>query len=373
MKILYISSSKIPSRYANSVHVMKMCQAFTKQESEVTLLARKGEIRDIANEYNYYGVSNSFEIKRPLFSFFEKFFYLLWTFKYILKCGKKYDFIYGRFIYGLWIASKINIPFSYESHEPPRGIINKKIEKNILDSPNLKSLVVISDALKNIYLNIYPKLDEGKVLVAHDGADVFQKQENNDTVELLGDKRKIKAGYVGSLYKGRGVELIIKIAEKFPDVAFHIIGGTEGEVNSYKKQIKSENVYFYGLVPHLRVGNYLEQFDILLAPYQKEVSIAKKGRNTVEWMSPLKIFEYMSHGKAIICSDLSVIREVLEDKKNALLCSPENADHWIDAINSLKKEEARTLLGENARKDLEEKYTWDIRAKNILKKSLKIN
>ena len=39
MNILYISNSIIPSRTANSIHVMKMCQAFADNGHEVTLLA----------------------------------------------------------------------------------------------------------------------------------------------------------------------------------------------------------------------------------------------------------------------------------------------------------------------------------------------
>ena len=45
MKILYISNSIIPSKTANSINVMKMCQAFSENDHEVTLLApdRKNE------------------------------------------------------------------------------------------------------------------------------------------------------------------------------------------------------------------------------------------------------------------------------------------------------------------------------------------
>ena len=39
MRILYISKSVIPSRTANSIHVMKMCQALADNGHEVILLA----------------------------------------------------------------------------------------------------------------------------------------------------------------------------------------------------------------------------------------------------------------------------------------------------------------------------------------------
>ena len=59
MKVAYISSSSIPSRSANSIHVMKMCQAFAKNGHEVTLLApdnHKDYEPDVECVYDYYGV-----------------------------------------------------------------------------------------------------------------------------------------------------------------------------------------------------------------------------------------------------------------------------------------------------------------------------
>lgn len=65
MKITYISSSTIPSRTANSIHVMKMCQAFAKNGHEVTLLApdnHKEYEPSVECVYDYYGVDQCFEI-----------------------------------------------------------------------------------------------------------------------------------------------------------------------------------------------------------------------------------------------------------------------------------------------------------------------
>ena len=39
MNLVYISNSIIPSRTANSIHVMKMCQAFADNGHDVVLLA----------------------------------------------------------------------------------------------------------------------------------------------------------------------------------------------------------------------------------------------------------------------------------------------------------------------------------------------
>ena len=67
MKILYISKSIIPSRSANSIHVMKMCQALSDNGHQVVLFApniRSKFEKDVHNIYDYYGVKNNFKIKK---------------------------------------------------------------------------------------------------------------------------------------------------------------------------------------------------------------------------------------------------------------------------------------------------------------------
>ena len=67
MKILYISKSSIPSRTANSIHVMKMCQAFADNGHEVVLLAPdiKNRVeKGVQDLHNYYGVKKNFKIKK---------------------------------------------------------------------------------------------------------------------------------------------------------------------------------------------------------------------------------------------------------------------------------------------------------------------
>ena len=62
MRILYISNSTIPSRMANSIHVMKMCQAFSENGHKVVLLApdiKQKYERGINNVFEFYGVKNS--------------------------------------------------------------------------------------------------------------------------------------------------------------------------------------------------------------------------------------------------------------------------------------------------------------------------
>ena len=88
-------------------------------------------------------------------------------------------------------------------------------------------------------------------------------------------------------------------------------------------------------------------YDILLAPLQKHVSIHSGHSNIAEWTSPLKIFEYMATNKPIIASNLPVLKEILKHEYNCLLCSPDDITDWIKAINRLKNNKtlSKELLG----------------------------
>ena len=65
MKIIYISNSIIPSRSANSVHVMKMCQSFASLGHEVILLAPDfcdEYEKNILDDFSFYNVEKTFKL-----------------------------------------------------------------------------------------------------------------------------------------------------------------------------------------------------------------------------------------------------------------------------------------------------------------------
>ena len=117
---------------------------------------------------------------------------------------------------------------------------------------------------------------------------------------------------------------------------------------------------------HNAASRYLQHFDVLLAPYQKKVSVAGGG-NTVQWMSPLKIFEYMSTGKPMISSDLPVLHEVLKPDKNAYLCIADDVDDWVSVLQSIQKNPTKAAqIGATAKEDFLQNYTWLRRSEKII-------
>ena len=368
MRIAYFASSVIPSQKANSIQVVKMCNAFSELGHEVTLFAKSSESINkysINNLKEYYGIKNSFE----LYTFSASSIRLLGGLEYGYKVYKKitdlkidFDIFYGRNLYALTICQKLNKPIIYESHAKPSPG-RKILENHLFSKPNFKLLVVINKALYDYYINNFPilKSNPQKVLLAPDGADLTERFTNNkNKVPLI--------GYAGSLYPGKGIETIIKIAEEMPEYNFAIAGGTDSQINKFKQNNNLKNVFFTGFLTPSQTPDFLSKCDILLAPYSREVySENYKKTNISDWMSPLKLFNYMASEKPIIASNLPAVKEILEDKKTSLLVDPEDICGWKDSIvKILCKPYLAKELSKNAYELLKSKYTWKLRAEKII-------
>jgi glycosyltransferase involved in cell wall biosynthesis len=99
-------------------------------------------------------------------------------------------------------------------------------------------------------------------------------------------------------------------------------------------------------------------------PYERSVSVSGGG-DTVGWMSPMKMFEYMASGRLIIASDLPVLHKVLDDG-NALFAAPGDVAVWARALDRAIADDAlRARLGFQALEDVR-RYTWRRRVSRCL-------
>ena len=74
----------------------------------------------------------------------------------------------------------------------------------------------------------------------------------------------------------------------------------------------------------------------------------------------------MSNKKAIIASDIPVIKEILNET-NSILLDYNNVSLWIRAIEKLRDAKTREMIANKALADFY-KYTWKNRAEQIIKK-----
>lgn len=370
MKVAYLANSVIPSREANSIQVMKNCEAFASLGHDVTLVVPEwdDEEPDVEDIYEYYGVGRCFDVQklpRPSLSSFG-------TFLVNYRIGRAAarldpDLVYGRNEIACYVASLAGAPIAFESHVPVAesrfGRVRAEIFRRLSHHATFDRLVVISEALREYYETTYPHL-EGRVVVAPNGAEL---PTDADPASALETTDRLQVGYVGHLYQGRGMDVIASLAERFPDVDFHVVGGDPEDVATWEQRLAQvQNITLHGFVPQRDLDRYRTAFDVQVAPYQWDV-VTQGGQNTVEWMSPLKIIEYLSAGKPIVASDMPAIRELLDDGETALLCDPEDVDEWAAAIERLRDDpEMRKRLGNQAMAEYRSTYTLEQRAETVL-------
>ena len=369
MKISYLSTAAIPSRKANSVHIMKMCAAFAKNGHEVTLYAPSINNKSNINIFNYYGVDETFCVKRVLYPSFVFGHYFYSFFVLINLSFSKVDLIFSRNLLSLVFASLLRKNKVLEIHQPIPNTsrLQNYLFRILISLKYFKKLIVITKPLKSIFLSKYD-ISENKILVAPDGADV----PSDLNMISLSSLKRLQVGYVGHLYNGRGIELIIELSKTCNWADFFIVGGNDNDIKRVKNLSKNiKNINIVGFLSPSKAETFRLGMDVLLAPYQTKVGLENSKLTTEAWMSPLKIFEYMAASKSIICSDIPVLHEVLRHNENCLLCKPTDLKEWKEALKSLNDNKSlRERLSKQAYSDLINKYTWQIRANEILNKAI---
>ena len=288
------------------------------------------------------------------------------SFKKLQHFGGLFDLFYGRNLYALLFCNFLNKPIIYESHASP-SYGRKKLEEYLFNQPNFAGLVVINEALYDYYrenFKIFRDCSE-KLMVCPDGGEEAITRAV-EVAKNLGNHPT--AGYAGSLYPGKGIEMIAKLAEARPDVKFIVAGGTAEQVGQMKQKWPFLNLQFKGFMKPSELASFYNECDILLAPYQQQVySDDNEKRDLSKWMSPLKIFEYMGTGKAMIASDLPCFKGILCNESNALLVRCDDTAKWLEAIDKLiANKDLCESLSNKAYADLQSQYTWKARAERII-------
>ena len=337
MRFYYISPSTLPSRTANSIHVVMQCDALSRTGADVTLFARrsvpKGEDLSSSIEQQYGVNCNHFRVS----SFFcnshratNLSIALLAIVKLLANTWP--DAILSRNLYAAFlIANVFRKPLIFETHQLESGF-RKYLQRALMTCRHVSTIAISEKLVK--CLSDHHGIAPSRPYILHDAAPngicpmPIEKRRSQLEIlipESIGNWSGV-CGYFGHLYEGRGIEIIEAIADARPNVLFLVFGGNDFQIQTKRLNNSRSNLIFCGHVEHEVALNIMRAVDILLMPYQKKVSIGSGAHDTARWMSPMKMFEYMSSSVPIISSDLPVLRDILTDGENALLVPPENVD-----------------------------------------------
>jgi glycosyltransferase involved in cell wall biosynthesis len=381
MKIAYIITNPLPSEKANIIQSMEMAFALCKAGAEVDFFCPKAEVTmpdDMVRKWLecFFARKIPFNIKFVCYKkFMGRFGSLLNTPALIsaVSMTRPYDFYYVRNYALLDVLTRLGKPVIYEQHQWNsysdrfRNSILRWILVRASKRRSCRLFICISEILRKRWE--HRGVPRGKILTAHDAVnlDLFSPPlSRHDARQALGiGPAGMVVSYVGSLYRNRAIDDVIRAAERIPSATFRFIGGPENERQRLMGKVAETglvNVEFIGRVARDQIPLHLFASDVLLFTMNRQTL-------TFDICSPMKIFEYLAASRLIVAPNLPSMREVLRAPYAFLYTFPEQESLivTISAAIAAAKDGAVEKLGNTARNQVLNYYTWQVRARAILK------
>jgi glycosyltransferase involved in cell wall biosynthesis len=368
MNIVAIAGSTIPSDTANSIQVMKACNALVQIGHNVTLLVPGNPKSEITNLKSHYGLQTDFPIEW-LSSSSRRMF----TWDSVRRArALKADLIYTWFPQSAVFGLLRGLPTVFEIHLQPTGTFGPLWHRAFAVVRGRKRLVSITRALVELLeSDFHIHFPNKEVVIAPNGVDLERFASLPDPATArhqLGLRESVTVMCTGHLYKGRGAELFIALARTIPNAHFVWVGGRPEDIDFWRQRVDINSIYnvtFIGFIPNGSLPLYQAAADILLMPYSESIMGSSGTADSAAVASPMKMFEYMATGRAIASAYLPVIREVLNEN-NAVFCKPDDVNSWKNTLQHLLDDEnLRNSLGRQAKQDAQ-RYTWIARAQHIM-------
>ncbi len=220
-------------------------------------------------------------------------------------------------------------------------------------------VLVVSTPLKRYVMDA--GVTEERIDVLPNGVDLELFDPRHRAAREAGEAEPVRIGFVGSLRRWHGVELLLEAVEPLAREgrARLVVVGDGPERIALERQARDRGiaaaVEFVGDVPHDRIPATMATFDIAVSP------------RSVFYQSPMKILEYMAMKCAVVAPDAENIRDLVVPDREALLFRPDDVGSLRDALGRLTGDRAlRAHLGEEARRGVERRHTWLGNARHVL-------
>lgn len=374
MKILY--HHRVASRDGQYVHIEELTNALKQQGHEIHFVA---PAVSADSEFGSDGGLVAW-LKRYIPGFIYELMELGYSglaFIKLYRAARRLqpDFIYERYnLYlpaGIWVRKLTGLPLLLEVNSP-LYLERKKYDGIAIDAlakwseryvwQNADHLLPVT----NVLAGHIRKLDvaEKKISVIHNGINLarFGEMPDREAAKTRqGLQGRLVLGFTGFVREWHGLDKVVDLLAEPAAQARHLLIVGDGPAReSIERRARelgvSEQLTITGIVDRDAVSEQVSMFDIALQP------------DVTAYASPLKLFEYMALGRAIVAPDSDNIREVLRDGENALLFRNRDQDDLLDKIRRLCNERGlREQVGAAARETItREGYTWENNARRVI-------
>ena len=225
-------------------------------------------------------------------------------------------------------------------------------------------VVCVSAAAKTRLVNTW-RVEAQKIAVCPNAVDVHRFRPGLDSTNAV--RRSLAADgplivFVGGFYEWHDIDTLLAafahLLAVFPNARLVLVGDGARRIAMASRAVElgiDAAVIFKGLVPHAEVPPLMSAADIAVAPY--------KDSGQQFWLSPLKLFEYMASGTAVVATGIGQITEVISHGRNGVLVPPGNVQALAEALRQLLDQPGlRSELARQAREDVVREHSWDVYA-----------
>lgn len=371
LRILY--HHRIASRDGQHVHVDELTRALRRQGHELVMVGPS-----VGRAEPGGGNALVARLKRhvpgPLYELME-FGYAFLAFARLLSAGlrQRPDVIYERYNLflpaGVWVSRWLGVPLLLEVNAPLfrersafGGIRLRRLARwsedytwrgarQVLPVTAVLAEAVAARGVERDRITVIPNgIDPRRFATCPDAGEAKRR---------LGLDGRTVLGFTGFVREWHGLDRVVELLEPGRgDRDLLIVGdgpAAEGIRQRARELGVGDRVTITGVVPRERVPEYVMAFDIALQP------------DVVDYASPLKLFEYLALGRAIVAPDKPNIREILADRENAVLFEPGNMESFQAGIETLCRDPAlRDALGRAARETIDRRQlTWERNAERV--------
>lgn len=270
---------------------------------------------------------------------------------------------------GLRASRRTGLPLIVDDVAPPweadeiGGVGLRSLHRHVFDalSRHAMLMIAVNDTLAECLLE--SGVPAEKIAIVENGTDLQRFKPASDR---MAKRRHLDIrssapvlAFVGSFQGYHRVEMLVAAfcALKSKDPILLMVGDGPGKAeceSMVRQRGLSDRVRFFGRLPNDEVPAVLAAADIAVLPA------------TTDYGNPMKLYDYLAMGAAIVAPDKPTVRDVVTHNHNALLFAPDDRQALTSALNTvIGNGELRARLSANALAERPH-IGWDARARSLL-------
>ncbi|CAL2104329.1 Glycosyltransferase involved in cell wall bisynthesis [Tenacibaculum sp. 190130A14a] len=226
-----------------------------------------------------------------------------------------------------------------------------------------KVIVVTEEAKKEIVDRVGVKANK-IVVVPNTVRKSFYENQNVPEIPYQKKENEFTMLYLGDTGDRRGLETVLEsmvsLKTKINNLKFVVVGKTNPKLEKQVKDLElEEEVLLMGWRDAKTFPNWVQNADVCLSPLHRNIHHDTTFAN--------KLFQYMSFGKAILVSDATVQKKLVEEVQSGLVHEERNVEDFTQKMLSLYKDVAmRNAMGERGKEYVRNHFTWDKTSKDLI-------